>query len=297
MLLTVFRWLVALTLVGAAAFWWLSRPVIVTEDELAGLKPDLSVGEQVYYAGGCSSCHAVPGTEGEDRRTLAGGMAFASDFGTFFAPNISPDPVQGIGAWTARDLVNAMQNGVSPDGQHYYPAFPYTSYAKAEPSDIVSLFAYLGTLPASDTPSKPHDLTFPFNIRRVMGVWKLLFLKTEWTLTGELNSTEQRGRYLSEALGHCSECHTQRNILGGLQTNAWLGGAPNPVGRGRIPNITPGGLEWSQADIAEYLKSGFTPEFDTAGGHMVAVIENTAQLPPEDRAAIAAYLKAVPPVR
>ena len=264
---------------------------------MAGLKPDLSVGEQVYYAGGCSSCHAVPGTEGEDRRTLAGGMAFASDFGTFFAPNISPDPVQGIGAWTARDLVNAMQNGVSPDGQHYYPAFPYTSYAKAEPSDIVSLFAYLGTLPASDTPSKPHDLTFPFNIRRVMGVWKLLFLKTEWTLTGELNSTEQRGRYLSEALGHCSECHTQRNILGGLQTNAWLGGAPNPVGRGRIPNITPGGLEWSQADIAEYLKSGFTPEFDTAGGHMVAVIENTAQLPPEDRAAIAAYLKAVPPVR
>ena len=221
---------------------------------------------------------------------LSGGRQFASPFGTFYAPNISPDPENGIGGWSAMDLANAMVKGTSPDGQHYFPAFPYTSYTKANLGDIVSLHAFLATLPASTQPSKAHDVGFPFNIRRTLGVWKFLFLRDDFVVAGDLSEQEQRGRYLAEALGHCAECHTARNPLGGLKLSEWLGGAPNPSGKGTIPNITPGKLLWSQADIAEYLSSGFTPEYDTVGGSMADVVENTAKLPPEDRAAIAAYL-------
>jgi len=262
-------------------------------DALAGLVPDLAVGEQVFYAAGCASCHSTPGSVGEAKLVLGGGQTFPSPFGTFYAPNISPDPDHGIGGWSALDLANAMQHGISPAGQHYYPAFPYASYIKAELSDIMSLHAFLATLPSSAEPSKPHEVGFPFNIRRTLGGWKFLFLRPDWVVSGDLTPEETRGRYLAEALGHCAECHTPRNALGGLQLANWLGGAPNPDGKGKVPNITPGQLDWSSADIAEYLSSGFTPEFDTAGGHMVAVVENTAKLPPADRAAIAAYLKKV----
>lgn len=293
MLKALFRWAVALAIVGAAVFWWVTRPQTLAADALVGLTPDLAVGEQVFYAAGCASCHSAPDASAEEKLVLAGGQEFPSDFGTFHAPNISPDADHGIGGWSALDLANAMQRGVSPDGAHYYPAFPYASYVKAELSDIVSLHAFLGTLPASAEPSKPHDVGFPFNIRRMLGGWKVLFLRPEWVVAGDLTVEETRGRYLAEALGHCTECHTSRNPLGGLQLANWLGGAPNPDGKGRVPNITPGQLDWSSADIAEYLKSGFSPEFDTAGGHMVAVVENTSKLPPEDRAAIAAYLKKV----
>ena len=283
----------ALAIVGAAVFWWVTSPNTLPDDALAGLEPDLERGETVFNASGCASCHAAPKAEGEEKLVLVGGRSFPSPFGTFHAPNISTDKTHGIGDWSAEDLVNAMHNGVSPEGKHYFPAFPYTSYAKAEMGDIVNLHAYLMTLPADATPSKPHDVGFPFNIRRSLGGWKLLFLKDDWVVTGDLTAQEERGRYLSEALGHCGECHTPRNVLGGVQLAKWLGGAPDPSGRGNVPNITPGKLDWIEADVAEYLKSGFTPDFDTVGGHMAAVVENTSQLPAEDRDAIAAYLKKV----
>jgi mono/diheme cytochrome c family protein len=290
----VLRWLVALTLVGAAVFWWITRPEIASAKVLEGLVPDLALGEQVFNAGGCASCHAAPKAEGAARLVLSGGRKFVSPFGTFIAPNISPDPEQGIGGWSALDLYNAMHNGVSPDGQHYYPAFPYATYARATAQDVVSLFGYLRTLPGSEAARIPHEVGFPFNIRRSLGGWKFLFLKRDWVMGGELTETESRGRYLVEALGHCGECHTPRNLLGGLQLSRWLSGAPNPSGRGRIPNITPGKLDWIESDIAEYLRSGFTPSYDTAGAEMVDVIENTSRLPESDRLAIAAYLKRVP---
>lgn len=296
MLGALFRWAVALALVGAAVFWWVTRPEIAGADALTGLSPDVAAGEQVFHAAGCASCHAAEGASGEDKLILSGGQAFPSPFGTFHAPNISPDPQAGIGGWTALDLYNAMKNGVSPEGTHYFPAFPYGSYVKATAQDVVSLHAFMQTLPASDTASKPHDVGFPFNIRRSLGGWKFLFLNDDWVVDGDLTEEEERGRYLAEALGHCGECHSPRNPLGGIIRSEWLAGAPNPSGKGRIPNITPAKLDWSQADIAEYLSSGFTPSFDTAGGHMVAVIENTAQLPASDRDAIAAYLKKVAPV-
>lgn len=286
----------AMGLIGFAAFWLLTRPETLAPGAMADLTGDAARGEQVFYAGGCAACHAAPGAKDAARLILSGGLRFKSPFGTFIAPNISSDPDAGIGAWSPRDLANAMRYGTSPDGAHYYPAFPYTSYANASLGDIADLRAFMATLPASDVVSLPHEVGFPFNIRRGLGLWKLLYAGKGWVLTGELDAQLTRGRYLVEALGHCSECHTARGPLGGLQRSAWMGGAPNPEGKGRIPNLTPGALDWSQQDIAYYLETGFTPEFDSAGGKMADVVLNTGQLLPEDRGAIAAYLKAIPPV-
>ena len=285
--------LAVLAIIGLAAFWWLTRPARVDPAALAGLTGDAARGEMVFWAGGCASCHAAPKSEGEARLILAGGMAFPSPFGTFIAPNISPDPSHGIGGWSLQDLANAMLHGTGPNGAHYYPAFPYSSYARAALSDIADLHAYLATLPASDRPSAPHDVGFPFNIRRTLGGWKLLFSRPEWVrdVSGE---ELERGRYLVEALGHCGECHTPRNTLGGLDYSRWLHGAPTPDGKGKVPALTPDKLDWSALDIASYLATGFTPEYDVAGGHMADVVQNLAHLPESDLQAITAYLKALP---
>jgi mono/diheme cytochrome c family protein len=227
---------------------------------------------------------------------LAGGLPFPSDFGTFHAPNISPDPNHGIGGWTLPQFARAVTRGVSPEGQHYYPAFPYAAYQHLAPQDVVNLFAYMQTLPAAEVPSLPHEVGFPFNVRRGLGVWKILFLKDEYVMADVSDAQVERGRYLVEGMAHCGECHTARNALGGLQRKAWLTGAPNPSGKGRIPGITPAHLDWSQVDLVEYFTSGFTPEYDSAGGEMAEVVRNLAQLPESDREAIAAYLKALPGV-
>ena len=284
-------------LVGAGTGLWVTRPSTVDAAAFATLTGDATRGETVFWAGGCASCHAAEGATGEARKLLSGGKRFATAFGTFIAPNISPDPVQGIGGWSTVDLANAMLHGTSPEGAHYYPAFPYTSYGRAAPQDLADLRAYLAVLPESAQASAPHEGGFPFNIRLSLGGWKLLFGRKDWVITGVLTEAQQRGRYLVEGLGHCSECHTPRNALGGSDLTAWLAGGPNPDGKGRIPNITPGKLDWSEADIAEYLKSGFTPSFDSAGGAMAEVVENMAHLSDDDRKAIAAYLKLVPAVK
>jgi len=293
MLSKLLKTFVFLILAGAVIFWWLTSPSRVDPATFASLEADPARGESVFWAAGCASCHAAPRAEVEARLVLSGGMAFPSDFGPFIAPNISPDPQLGIGEWNVEQLANAMLNGTSPSGAHYYPAFPYSSYARAEPQDIADLHAYLQTLPASDTPSKPHEVGFPFNIRRSLGGWKLLFSKPGWVIDVE-GEPLTRGRYLVEALGHCGECHTPRNALGGLDYSRWLQGAPNPDGKGRTPAITPDKLDWSELDIAAYLATGFTPEYDSAGGHMADVVQNLSHLPEDDLKAIAAYLKALP---
>lgn len=286
----------ALALIGLGGFLALTRPSHVTASEIAAVTGDAARGETLFWLGGCASCHAADKAEGEALKTLSGGKAFATAFGTFYAPNISNDPDHGIGAWTDTQFADAMLHGTSPDNQHYYPAFPYASYTRANLQEIVDLRAYFATLPASAAPNKPHDVGFPFNQRWLLGGWKLLFLSDAPIVSADLTAQEDRGRHLVEGLGHCAECHTPRNALGGLNTSDWLAGAVNPDGPGRIPNITPAKLDWSQADIAEYLNSGFTPEYDSAGGSMAAVVTNLSHLSDEDRSAIAAYLKRVPPV-
>lgn len=277
-----------------AAGFGITGATPIDPNTLAGLEGDPAKGETVFIASGCASCHAAPDAEGDAKLVLAGGQRFVSDFGTFVAPNISSHPEAGIGAWSPEDFASAVKNGVSPDGRHYYPAFPYASYTHMTDADVVDLWAYWQTLPADATPSQPHELAFPFNIRRSVGVWKLLYLTDGWAVQTADTPELERGRYLVEALAHCGECHTPRNALGGMDTGRWLAGAPNPSGEGTIPNITPAKLTWSTGEIVTYLTTGFTPEFDSAGGHMAHVVSNMAKLPDDDRRAVAAYLKRVP---
>ncbi len=286
--------LAALAVIGGAAAWWLTAPSPLPDSATAGLTGDPKAGEQVFWTAGCASCHMAPEAKGEDQLVLAGGQAFPSPFGTFRAPNISPSPA-GIGGWSLAEFANAVTRGVAPDGSHYYPAFPYGSYIRMDMQDVADLKAFMDQLPPSDTASLPHEIGFPFNIRRSLGGWKLLFLREDWILPDPLTDQQARGRYIVEALAHCGECHTPRNGLGGMETARWMAGGPNPSGQGSIPNITPAKLTWSEAEIVEYLTTGFTPDFDSVGGHMVHVVENMARLPQTEREAVAAYLKKLSP--
>ncbi|MEP1205821.1 MAG: cytochrome c [Rhizobiaceae bacterium] len=293
--------LLCAAVLGAAVAWVLSAPKFLSEQEIAQLPPgDAQAGEQVFWAGGCASCHAAPKAEGEDKLKLAGGLKFDTPFGVFVAPNISPDDQAGLGGWSLSQFANAMKRGIRPDGAHYYPAFPYPSYNKMTGADLSNLWVYLQTLPKIAEPAPPHQVGFPFNIRRTLGFWKLLFVSDNMQIDVPAdNAVLQRGRYLVEALAHCGACHTPRNSLGGPKSNAWLAGGVSPEGNAKIPNITPhedGIGAWSAADIAYSLESGFTPEFDSFGSTMTDVQQNMARLPAADRDAIAAYLKTIPPV-
>lgn len=284
-------------LVGGAAFWVLTRPSHVDPATFAGLSGDTARGELAFAAAGCAACHMAPDASGEASRVLSGGMRFDTAFGTFVAPNISPDPEQGIGNWTLPQFADAVLAGVSPEGQHYYPAFPWDSYRAMAPQDLVDIHAYIQTLPASAAPSQPHELPLPFQFRRGIGLWKLAFAREGWVIPDDtLGEEAQRGRYLAEVMGHCAECHTPRNVTGALDLSRWMAGGPDASGKGMVPNITPGRLDWTEDEIAEYLSSGFTPDYDSAGGHMAHVVENYALLPASDRSAVAAYLKALPAI-
>jgi mono/diheme cytochrome c family protein len=277
---------VALSMGGAALVWALSAPAPAPDPgALASHAADAAHGERVFWAAGCAGCHRAPGAE-NDPLVLSGGRRLASDFGTFVAPNVSMDPVHGIGAWSQADFARALLTGTSPQGQHYYPAFPYTTYAKMTVQDVVDLWAFWQDLPADATPDQPHELGFPFTLRRGLGLWKRLYLSQDFVA-----SPDTPGRYLVEALGHCAECHTPRDSFGGLDRSRWMAGAPNPSGTGRIPALPP---RWSENEITLYLQSGFTPSFDVVGGSMADVVAHLARLPQSDVAAIAAYLTAWP---
>ena len=281
---------------AAGVYWWLSAPVVAAAGHAPAHVANLANGETMFNAGGCASCHATP--DQPDRVRLGGGVAIKSPFGTFFAPNISPDPNDGIGKWTDADFVNAVMHGVSPRGQHYFPAFPYTSYRNARPEDVLDLFANLKTLPPVTGKVRDHDMRFPFNIRRNVGIWKFLFLDDEPLMADGAKPPQwNRGAYLVNSLGHCAECHSPRNALGGIISSQRFAGGPNPEGEGWVPNITQKGLgEWSVKDIAYLLKTGDLPDGDSVGGAMRRVIRNTSQLSDEDIAAMADYLKSLPPV-
>jgi len=288
-----------LGIVSLLAFWILTIPQVIAPDELPKQAGDLERGRYFFYASGCASCHSAPGAKSDDLLTLTGGKSFKSPFGTFFAPNISTHKEQGIGGWTDIQFINAVMRGVSANGTHLYPSFPYMSYQRMKISDVVDIKAFMDTLPASSKNSLPHDLPLPFRWRRGLGLWKLLFMDFQ-SFAPDPNVTDQvnRGAYLVNGPGHCSECHTSRNFLGGPVATWAFAGAPEPSGKGTIPNITPhleGIGSWAQDEISTALKTGFLPEYETFGGSMIPVQENMSKLTNDDLAAIAAYLKSLLP--
>src|ERR1700756_1395864 len=234
------RIVLSLFVAGIAAFgvyWWLTMPPAPWVASAVTYKADPTKGETIFNAGGCSSCHATPNQP--DRMRLGGGLAIPSPFGTFYAPNISPDPTDGIGRWSEANFVTAVMKGVSPSGAHYFPAFPYTSYTHATVQDVRDLFAYLKTLPEVSGKVRDHDVPFPFNIRRNVGIWKLLFMDMGLFAPDQSRPTEwNRGAYLVNTFGHCTECHSPRNLLGGIVAGQRFAGGPDPDGKGWVPNIT-----------------------------------------------------------
>ena len=296
----------ALALVaGLAAFWLLTAPLPLDAAALPqGYQANLKNGELMFNAGGCASCHAKP-DDGRcdnphyaDHASLGGGRCLKTPFGTFTVPNISSHKTDGIGSWTDLEFVNAVTRGVTPSGEHYYPAFPFTSYQRMTMPDVLDLKAYLASLPAVAGKAKPHELPLPFQWRRVLGGWKLLnFQGAAFTPDPKQSPDWNRGAYLVAGAGHCGECHTSRDLLGGPRSALRLAGGPNPEGKGWIPNLTQskaGLAAWSKPDIASYLGTGIKPDGDSVGGSMVAVQENLARLPASDRLAIADYLKSLP---
>nr|WP_316653125.1 cytochrome c [uncultured Gellertiella sp.] len=293
--------LVVLGAVGGGAFWVITKPAPLPEATFANAgAPDLKNGERIFWAGGCISCHGAKGAAESGQLVLSGGAPLTTPFGTFYPPNISPDEGAGIGGWSLADFGNAMLRGADDENQHLYPAFPYGSYARMTVKDVNDLYGFLRTLPKSAVESPEQALNFPFSIRRLIGGWKFLYLNDKPRVELAAADDEvKRGQYLVEGPGHCGECHTPRDAIGGFRSGQWLAGGPNPEGKGKIPNITPGGElgQWSKDDIVSYLETGITPDADSVGGSMVEVQKNMARLPPEDRMAIAAYLKAIPPVK
>ena len=296
----------AVAIVGLATFWFVTLHVVVTASALPPHTPNIANGQTMFDIGGCSSCHATPNKDPAkvDRTRLGGGLALPSPFGTFYGPNISPDPKDGIGKWTEANFVSALSKGTSARGNHLFPAFPYSSYQHMELDDIRDLFAYIKTLPPVQGRVRQHELSFPFNVRRLVGGWKLLFLHGGPFVEDASKSAQwNRGAYLVNGPGHCAECHSPRNFLGGIIERERFAGGPTPDGEGFVPNITPAGLQhwskediaWSEKDIANFLDDGINPAGDFAGGAMVEVIRNTALLSAADRAAIAAYIAALPP--
>jgi mono/diheme cytochrome c family protein len=287
--------LVVLAVLGAAVFWFLTIPHTIDAATLGSRNVDLGNGRTMFYAGGCVECHATPGQD--NREQLGGGLALKTPFGIFHAPNISSDRRYGIGAWRELDFVTAMVKGTSPTGQHYYPAFPYTSYQRMDVGDLRDLFAYLKTLPAVQAASREHELRFPFNVRRGLGLWKLLYLDGEpFRPHPGRPASWNRGAYLVTGPAHCGECHTPRNLFGGPIKSLSFAGGASPEGEGWIPNITQKPLkDWSENDFIELLDTGRTENGESVSGPMAAVVKNTSALSREDRAAMAAYLKSLPP--
>lgn len=255
---------------------------------------DARKGEYIATAAGCAGCHtdSKPGAP-----RFAGGRELATPFGKFYGPNITPDPRSGIGRWSEADFTAAMRLGRRPDGAHYYPAFPYPSFTKIADADLKDLFAYLRSLPPSSRPSKPHELRFPFGLRNLLWGWKwLYFVPNAFAPDPARGATLNRGAYLVQALGHCGECHTPRNILGGAKKSRYLAGGKLPDGR--TPNLTPTRLKrWNDKQLAEFLRTGASPEGDVPSDTMYEVIRNsTSRLSAQDLAAMIAYLRSLAPL-
>ena len=296
----IFIVIVALLIIGLIAVLALNRT-----DSAAGAAPAIAGapaaaalvarGEYLTKAADCVACHTVP----ESGKPFAGGVAFKLPFGTIYSTNITSDPTHGIGGYSDEEFVRAVREGVRKDGQHLYPAFPYTSYTALSRDDALAIKAYLMSLPAIAEPNRPDDLGFPFNQRWAMAFWNAAFFKSA-RFVPDASKPEQwnSGAYLATALGHCGECHTPRNLGFGLEHGRELAG--QELQGWRAYNITAdtkyGIGAWSDADVLAYLATGHAPGHDSAAGPMGEAVAHSLQfLNAQDAAALVAYLRTIPP--
>lgn len=285
---------------GAAAFFWPRD--LTASPALQGLQADAARGDYLATIGNCASCHTVAGQD-----AYAGGVAFHTDFGTIFSSNITSDSERGIGAWQFADFYRAMKHGLRPDGEHLYPAFPYSYFGRLTDDDIASLFAFMRTVPASDFQTPANRMDFPFGERRLMYFWNRLFHAPEAFVAEPSQSPEwNRGAYLVEALAHCGACHGPRNMLGGQGKDAPLSGG---VHMDRVltgeyqtwsaPNLTPSrqGLgRWDHDQITQYLLTGINEHAVVHGPMTEVVLDSTRHLTPADASAVATYFTGLEPV-
>lgn len=256
---------------------------------------DAKRGEYLAAAANCVGCHTA---EAKNAVPYAGGHALRTPFGTFYGPNITRHDKQGIDRWDESDFINAMRFGTRPDGDPYFPAFPYLSYTMITDSDLTDLWAYLRTIPPENAPSRKHDLGVLLSWRFPLKFWKWLFF-TPGAFVADLKQTQQlnRGTYLVQALGHCSECHTPRNLLGAPRQFRYMAGGKGPDSK-KVPNLTPAGLKkWSDKDLKEFMVTGLFPDGDVVKETMGIVIRNsTSKLVSSDLDAMIVYLRLLPPI-
>ena len=308
------RWIAALlaVLIGAAALRYIAGPgplafaggPTVAAGAYSGIDPSgvpaglaqadlVGRGRYLTEAADCEACHTIPGGA-----AFAGGRAFKTPFGTLYSPNITADRDTGIGRWSGADFLRAMHEGVRPDGVHLYPAFPYAAYTYLSDADVGAIRAYLMSLPAVENRAPPGELSFPFNQRWLMGIWARLYNPDERYRPHPERSPEwNRGAYLAEALAHCGECHTPRNLLQALDNRRKYAGAVTAGWRAYniTGDATAGVGAWSDADLIQYLADGHARSHGSAGGPMAEAVDlSLSRLAPQDIAAIVTYLRSVP---
>jgi mono/diheme cytochrome c family protein len=276
--------------------WWAGHARAQSADP--GQAALIEQGHYLAIAGDCAACHTNPNSG----KPFAGGYGIVSPLGTIVATNITPSKTAGIGAYTEAQFARALRQGVRADGGHLYPAMPYTSYAGMTDADVRALYSYFmnGVAPVDEVPPL-SKLPFPFNLRLTMVAWNLLFLDDRHFSPDATKSPEwNRGAYLTTVLEHCDACHTPRNLLMAETDSKAFAGAS--LGSWYAPNITSDPISgiggWSNAELVQYFRTGTAPGKAQAGGGMAEAVENSLQfLTPDDLAAIALYVKAIPPIR
>ncbi len=285
-------------IIGGALLYWASLPETVALADLSGHHPDVKNGEVLFHAGGCISCHAPAKDSGRDLKVPSGGAPLVTPVGTLYPPNITADKETGIGNWSDADFVNAVQHGVSPQGENLIPAFPYTSYRNMAVTDVLDIKAYLFSLPPVHADNPDVGLPLAWFTRHGIGVWKRLALtdtpSQATTLDPNQSGSWNRGAYLVNGPGHCGECHTPRNLLMIPKAGQEFRGGPHPSGKGKVPSLygVVGGKDFDSVDdLANGFKEGEDGGYSglTYGG-MGEVQKNIAQLPDSDIHAIAEYV-------
>ena len=250
-------------------------------------------GRYLAQAADCKSCHTTEGG-----KPFAGGLAFKLPFGTLYTPNITPDKETGIGAWTDADFLKAVHQGIDREGERLYPAFPYASYAYITDEDVLAIKAYLFTLPAVSYTPPANTLSFPYNQRWLMAIWSGLFRPGHvFEPVADRSPEWNRGAYLAEALAHCGDCHTPRNLLQALDNSRkFAGGEAEGWTAYNITGDKSSGIgAWSADELASYLSTGHAQGRGTASGPMAEAVElSFAKMTPSDIRAMVAYVQSVP---